>query len=101
MSNTITYVPLKKELVTFLWENGYSHFLSKGIIKSNYEADDSDDYILLPIKPGDLRHQFEEAELIISHFDSLDVQDMLLGTDGISFKVELSNDEFEKYQQIQ
>lgn len=100
MNNSTTHTPLSRELVLFLWEHGYSHFLSKGITETNPISslpNDENDYILQPIKPGDLRHQFEEAEFIISHFDSLDTQDMLNGADDIRFMVEIPVEDYANY----
>lgn len=98
-SGSVTHTELNKRLIQFLWEAGYSHFITKeNPISKTVSDDEVENIFLLPIKPGDLRHQFEEAELIISHFDSLDVQDMLLGADGIRFVVELPVQEYRLFE---
>lgn len=87
--------------VDFLWEKGYTHIFSRGAANTNNGPDGGeDDYYLLPIRPGDLRHQFEEAEFIISSIDSQEVKDMAYGVDFIRFLIELPIEEYQEYQKL-
>jgi len=83
---------LNIEFNSEVWKNlkkeGYTHIYRRGIKNESDENDN--DYILVPLKPTDIRIRFEESDLMIHPIDSSDITDMLSGDPFIRFMIELS-----------
>lgn len=77
-------IEFKENVRQFLMSKGYTHIVSHGI-----EAQDENIYWLEPVKETDPRLQFEEADQITAAIDSMDVSDMVLGADPITFKIKI------------
>jgi len=92
-------VPFSRELRSFLTEIGYSHIYSFGIVIEPNEIEDSETYLLIPLRPGDPRILYEETDKIVEELSSNDVFDMADGDEFISFVLELPEDEFAIFNQ--
>ena len=77
-------IEFKENVRQFLASNGYTHILSIGI-----DTMDENIYWLEPLKQTDPRLQFEETDLVISAINSLDVEDIILGAEPITFKIKI------------
>lgn len=87
-------MPLTKQLLTSLKQQGYTHIQQRGIESKpgstiHTEEYPDDNCILVPWKKDIL--SFEEANLQLLEIDSADVSDMLDVEFGIRFYVELPN----------
>lgn len=101
MTTSTTKAEFSKELLQFLKKQGYTHILSVGAKPEEHGPDGHyDDYNLLPLKPNDLRLQFEETDHIIAAMESEDVQIMANGVDAIRFLIEIPLIEYEKFLKL-
>ncbi len=83
-------IGFNRNMLSFLVAEGYTHIYSKGII------DNSNEYILIPLEPGDPRLQYEELNKIVEAITSNDVYDMADGDEFINFYIELQDEDFRK-----
>jgi hypothetical protein len=98
MITNTTRAVFSKELLQFLKKQGYTHILSVGDKPTEHGPDGHyDDYNLVPLKPGDLRLQFEETDHIIATVESEDVHTMANGVDAIRFLIEIPLIEYEQF----
>ncbi|HLP37752.1 hypothetical protein [Lacibacter sp.] len=101
MSKQIVTAELSEELVLFLTQEGYSHIFSIGEFSANnVPGQNTDDYLLLPLKPDDVRLKFEEADQLINPIESDEVKEMAVGVDAIRFLIEVPADLYHKYLNI-
>ncbi len=85
------------EFYHYLKSKGYSHLYSTGNVVPE-GAPDNEDYILVPLLPGDARIHYEETDAIVNPIDSDEVKDMLSGDEFISFYIELQKEEFSAFK---
>lgn len=86
-----------RALHAFLIQQGYSYIYSKGIIAKPGEMEEAEDYILIPLKPGDPRLQYQETDMHIDEINSPDILEMLGGDEFISFFVEMPVTEYDYF----
>ncbi len=92
-----TRAAFTKQLHAFLVEKGYTHMYSIGIRPKPGELEENEDYILLPLKPGDPRLTYEETDRIINEINDHEVMDMAGGDEFIRFYVEMPMEEYDNY----
>jgi len=85
-------------LLEFLIRQGYSHLYSFGIFAEGDNMDESENFLLIPLKPGDPRLQFEEGDKVIDEITSAEVYEMVKGDPFITFFVELPEIEFNLFK---
>lgn len=86
---TVTKAKFTKALHAFLARQGYTHIYSLGIRPKPGETEDGEDYILIPLKSGDPRLQYQETDMHIDVIDSPEVIEMAAGDEFISFFAEI------------
>lgn len=92
---TIKTLEFNRELLQLLKDSGYTHIYNMGIRINIWEAD-SEDYVLVPLKPDDARLQYEETEMMIEDINSSDVYDMADGDPFITFLLDMPEHEYEQ-----
>lgn len=92
-----TRAAFTKHLHYYLVERGYTHMYSIGVRTKPGEAEENEDYILVPLKPGDPRLSYEETDSIINGINDHDVMDMTEGDEFIRFYVEIPMEEYDQY----
>jgi hypothetical protein len=100
--NHMARAVLTPALHAFLQQLGYSHLLSQGVLPPRTERsleetqhdEEEGDFMLIPLRPGDLRISNPEADQAVDALDSEAVQDMLQGDVFLQFLVELPDEEY-------
>jgi hypothetical protein len=87
------------ELYNYLIAKGYSHLYSLGNIVRESERD-NEDYILVPLQPGDPRIHYEETDAIVNSIGSDEVKDMVSGDEFITFYIELPEEGFADFKKL-
>jgi hypothetical protein len=88
-----------RPLLSALKENGYTHIYNFGIISEHDGDEDSETYLLIPMKANDPRIFYEEINNIVEEIGSNDVYDMADGDEFITFLLEMDTAEYEMYIQ--
>ena len=86
-----------RQLHSFLIVNGYTHIFNLGIRPASDQSEDSEDFILIPLKPDDPRLTYEEIDTVIEEINNNEVFDMADGDEFISFSVEIPKSEYENF----
>lgn len=86
-----------RKLHSFLIDQGYTHIYSLGIRPKPGKIEEVEDYILVPLKPGDVRLTYQETDMHIEEINSPDVIEMLGGDEFISFFVEMPMEEYDYF----
>ena len=94
---TITKAIFTKPLLAFLVQQGYTHVYSLGIRPKPGETEDEEDYILIPLKAGDPRLQYQETDMHIDSIDSPEVIEMAAGDEFISFFAEIPMEVYDAF----
>lgn len=92
-------IAFNRSLLTFLKERGYTHIYNVGIITDPETGEDSETYLLIPLKANDPKVFYEEINNIVEEIESNDVYDMADGDEFITFLLEIKTTEYEMYIQ--
>jgi hypothetical protein len=94
MKHNVVKTEFTRDIHQFLIAQGYSHIFSQGVDPAD-SNEESPDYILIPIRPGDSR--IETPTGIIEVITDTDVLEMIAGDEFIHFVVEVPVKEFQVF----
>jgi len=92
-------VNFTKDLLDYLQSIGYTHIISHGTGYKEEKAE-TDDYLLEPLKPGDIRLKAEETSYHIDLISDIDVKEMAAGDEFITFLITLPVKVYEEFLKV-
>jgi len=87
------------DVYQYLKSKGYTHLYAVGNRIVEGEPD-HEDYILIPLMPGDPRITYDEVDAIVNEINSNEVLEMMQGDEFITFYIDLPAEEIAEFKKI-